>query len=194
MAKHIPTVTVANQKGGVGKSFIADEIAWALERAHVPFAFFDVDCQGGTCHATSSREEQAAAAVNVADMPGALIDELADVLEQTDVVVVPMRPNERDVPPTERMMRLVERDCPKATRVLVVNGWTRYLAAAAFEAHVDAWRADGWLVAYVPQSEAVARAGAAGKSVVEFARGTKVADAVRDVCELVLGQVIGHES
>ena len=56
---------------------------------------------------------------------------------------------------------------------------------------MDAWRADGWLVAYVPQSEAVARAGAAGKSVVEFARGTKVADAVRDVCELVLGQVIG---
>jgi len=158
--QHVPTITVANQKGGVGKSFIADELAWALERAGVPHAFYDLDQQGGTCHETSAPEERDAAVVNVFDMPGQLSDELHEALMQTDVLVVPVRPNERDVPPTQCLMDIAARRCPDAARVLVVNGLTRYLAAAAFEEHVDAWRADGWLVAHVPQSEAVARAGA----------------------------------
>lgn len=190
--KHTPTVSVVNQKGGVGKSFIADELAWAFERAGVAVAFYDVDAQGGTCHKTSGTDEQDAAAVNVVDTPGALIDELHDVLRQTDVAVLPVRPNERDVEPTERMMRIVERDCPRAAKVLVVNAWTRYLNAAVFEGHVSAWREAGWHVLYVPQAEAVGRAGAARQSVVTFARGSHVADAVRDVCEHVMGQVIGR--
>ena len=123
--QHVPTITVANQKGGVGKSFIADELAWALERAGVPHAFYDLDQQGGTCHETSAPEERDAAVVNVFDMPGQLSDELHEALMQTDVLVVPVRPNERDVPPTQCLMDIAARRCPDAARVLVVNGWTR---------------------------------------------------------------------
>lgn len=116
----MPTTTVANQKRCVGKSFIADELACALECLGVPFAFYDLDQRGGTCHETSTLEERDAAAVNVCDMPGQLSFELHEALMQTAVLVVPVRPSERDMPPTERMMRLVERDCSKAARAFVV--------------------------------------------------------------------------
>jgi chromosome partitioning protein len=33
------TILILNQKGGVGKTLIADELAFALERDNIPFNF-----------------------------------------------------------------------------------------------------------------------------------------------------------
>lgn len=33
------TILICNQKGGVGKTLIADEIAFALERDNIPYSF-----------------------------------------------------------------------------------------------------------------------------------------------------------
>ena len=42
------TVLVCNQKGGVGKTLIADELAFALERDKIRFNFYDLDtCEDG---------------------------------------------------------------------------------------------------------------------------------------------------
>ena len=43
-------ILVCNQKGGVGKSLIADELAFSFERSGVPVSFIDLDAQGGTVH------------------------------------------------------------------------------------------------------------------------------------------------
>ena len=40
-------VIVVNQKGGVGKTTFADEIAWGLERRGVEVGFGNLDRQGG---------------------------------------------------------------------------------------------------------------------------------------------------
>ena len=40
-------IAVANQKGGVGKTTFADEIAWGLERRGVKVGFGNLDRQGG---------------------------------------------------------------------------------------------------------------------------------------------------
>ena len=37
------TVLVCNQKGGVGKTLIADELAFALERDGIPYNFIDLE-------------------------------------------------------------------------------------------------------------------------------------------------------
>ena len=34
------TVLIANQKGGVGKTLIADELCFSLERDNIPYSFF----------------------------------------------------------------------------------------------------------------------------------------------------------
>lgn len=35
------TILVCNQKGGVGKSLVADEIAFSFERSGIPVSFYD---------------------------------------------------------------------------------------------------------------------------------------------------------
>lgn len=39
------TILVCNQKGGVGKSLVADEIAFSFERSGIPVSFYDLDAQ-----------------------------------------------------------------------------------------------------------------------------------------------------
>lgn len=183
------TVTVVNRKGGVGKSFIADEIAWALERDGVACAFWDFDGQGGTGHETSDAEEREAAEVYVVDTPGAITRQMRDLLKQTDVAVVPVTPVGSDVSATEYTMDVVESACPKAAKIVVVNAWTRFRTARAFEERADAWRSRGWEVRYVPNAEAVRRARDAGRSVCDVDRRCKAARAVSELCERVEGLV-----
>ena len=61
------TILVCNQKGGVGKSLVADEIAFSFERSGIPVSFYDLDAQGGTLHRT---QEADGAEVAVVDTPG----------------------------------------------------------------------------------------------------------------------------
>ena len=56
------TILVCNQKGGVGKSLVADEIAFSFERSGIPVSFYDLDTQGGTLHETHEAFVQAGAA------------------------------------------------------------------------------------------------------------------------------------
>lgn len=187
--KTTPTVTVVNQKGGVGKTFIADELAWAFERAGIPCAFLNFDKQGGTIHESSDAEKSRTAEVFVGDTPGALTRQLPDLLKQTDVAVVPTETDDGEVPSTEYTMSLVENNCPDAVRVPVVNKWTRFNAARDFEKHVDAWRERGWKVFYVPQSETVRQSKNKGRSVVTLVRRSRVARAVDELGRYVIEAV-----
>mgnify|MGYP003370982600 CR=1 FL=1 len=78
------TILVCNQKGGVGKSLVADEIAFSFERSGIPVSFYDLDAQGGTLHRT---QEADGAQVAVVDTPGALQEALSEWLKEADVVV-----------------------------------------------------------------------------------------------------------
>ena len=44
------TILLLNQKGGVGKTTIADELSFALERRGKAVAFVTTDPQGGSVH------------------------------------------------------------------------------------------------------------------------------------------------
>lgn len=78
-------IVVCNQKGGVGKSLVADELAFSLERSKLSTSFYDLDGQGGTLHETKEVES---AETSVVDTPGALQRELADWLKGTDFTCV----------------------------------------------------------------------------------------------------------
>ena len=157
------TILVCNQKGGVGKSLVADEIAFSFERSGIPVSFYDLDTQGGTLHET---HEADGAQVAVVDTPGALQEGLADWLKEADVVVIPTRTTSRDIEPLMRMRKAVFKN-GHAKIVYVMNGWNRFKAGLAGDQ----------TVATLPQSEAFVQAGAAGKSVVEFDRRGKAAKA-----------------
>lgn len=51
-------ILIINRKGGVGKTLVADELAFALDAKNVPYCFYDLDGQGGTLHEPVEMEYQ----------------------------------------------------------------------------------------------------------------------------------------
>src|SRR5699024_10062065 len=122
------TILVCNQKGGVGKSLVADEIAFSFERSGIPVSFYDLDAQGGTLHRT---HEADGAQVAVVDTPGALQEALSEWLKEADVVCIPTRTTSRDIEPLMRMRKAVFKHS-RAKIVYVMNGWNRFKASRDF--------------------------------------------------------------
>lgn len=176
------TILVCNQKGGVGKSLVADELCFSFERTSTPLAFYDLDAQGGTIHQQSPNS---GADVAVVDTPGTLHPDFAAWIASDDLVVVPTRASTRDIPPLLRTGEIViansKTDIPA---LIVVNAWNRFRACMDF---LD-WlrpRAPEKNTMILPQSEAFVQAAAAGRSVVDFAPGSQAAKATIALCNRV---------
>ena len=177
-------ILICNQKGGVGKSLIADELAFSFERSQIPLSFFDLDRQGGTIHQTAKRVQAQAAVI---DTPGALQRQLGEWIAHADVIVIPTRTTSRDIEPLMRMQRAVDAGArPGVPVVCVLNGWNRWRASADF---LEWLKGPGGVrfghLAKLPQSEQFVQASAAGKSVAEYARHSSAAKAVLELCGLI---------
>lgn len=174
-------ILVVAQKGGVGKSLIADELAFSLSRCGVPFSFYDLDSQGGTLHSSNTKE---GAKVAVIDTPGALQADLGKWLTQADAVIVPTRAAGRDIPPLLRIIDLVNEKCDKHIKFyVVVNFWNRYSATRDFIEWLSMKGIKDILL--IPQSEAITQASIAGLSVVEYAPNSAATTAIKKVCNRV---------
>lgn len=168
------TILVCNQKGGVGKSLIADELAFSLERDGVPIEFYDLDAQGGTLHTTGKTTN---AKVAIVDTPGALQEGMSDWVKAADLVVIPTRPTTRDMDPLLRMIDIVK--AHKNKKVLyVVNGWNRYRASRDFVQWFEGI-VDKDAILKLPQSEKYVQAAAARQSIIDYAPYTKAAQSTQ---------------
>jgi chromosome partitioning protein len=114
------TVLICNQKGGVGKTLIADELAFALERDKIPFNFYDLDEQGSAIHKTKKDPD---AVVQIVDTPGALQSNLTAWIDEADFVIVPTMMSNRDAAPLERMISILEPFKGKKPMLFVFNCW-----------------------------------------------------------------------
>lgn len=175
-------ILVCNQKGGVGKSLIADELAFSFERSKVPVSFVDLDAQGGTIHQTDQRED---AKVTVVDTPGALQAELKDWIAAADIIIIPTRTTSRDIEPLMRMQQAVGA-AQRAGKpvVYVLNGWNRWRASSDFLEWFKGNSGDVPIYK-LPQSEQFVQAGASGVSVVEYARHGAAVKATLELCNAV---------
>lgn len=165
-------VTMLNEKGGVGKSTIADELFSSFERTGVSVALINTDAQYGD----AARGDAETADVVIVDTPGTLPDNVDEMVAASDLIVVPTRPTARNVEPTCRVLTRVH-DADQDTPVLVVlvGTTTRGMAGARFASWLKGWLADEGYEGHVsmcgiPHSEAVGAAEMAGVSVIELVR------------------------
>lgn len=158
------TVLVCNQKGGVGKTLIADELAFALERDKIPFNFFDLDDQGSSIHKTSETPD---AEVQVIDTMGALHKNMTKWIEASDFIIVPTMMSNRDVQPLERMIKILEPYKNKIPTLYIFNRWNRYNITKDFIAWFNAKYPD-LRTAILVDTTAFNQAGACGISIEEY--------------------------
>lgn len=123
------TVLVISQKGGVGKSTLANEIAFSLDRTQTPYSFFDLDEQGGGAHDNVERDD---AEVAIVDTPGRITEEWPDWLQNADVVVVPVRASMLEQAAFERVRDMLDQYAPDVPHLIVLTHWNRYTTNREF--------------------------------------------------------------
>ena len=162
------TVVVMNKKGGVGKTTLSDEIAFALERMGRKVSFLSVDPQVGAIHGPG--EAGADADWLVVDTKGVLDEQSALIVAkaQPDWVVVPTMPSARSLPSTAETLDVVAREVGGAKVAIVLNGYTDDDVCAQVTRRVrDRSFSRGAPIFLVRRSDALERAALEGTSAWE---------------------------
>ena len=174
------TILICNQKGGVGKTLVADELAFGFDRDGIPYNLYDLDQQGGSVHKEVRTDN---AVVGIVDTPGALQPDLVDWMKDADLIIIPTKMTPRDLQPFLTMIETLKKNNIKAPVFYVFNEWNRYRATAEFEE----WFKEAFPVSIyyrIPKSEGFTQAALEGKSILEH-REYKSSFAALQIRELV---------
>ena len=174
------TIVFVSEKGGVGKTRLADELYYFYQRTGVPVSLYSFDGQykNRTADKKSDNPE-----VAVVDTPGRLMDDkTVQTLQGADLAVVPTRPTAGNIEAFTRTVALVKSNvsCP-----IVVNGGNRFSATRSFMEWLDGYMKKSGLdlVMTIPQAEVMVQAEAYSCSAVEINRHSPAAFAVSRFCE-----------
>lgn len=156
------TILVANSKGGVGKTTLASELAYAAQNSGLTFDYYDLDRQGGSSFADRQDPDSALAIV---DTPGSLTEDLGKYIRASDLIIVPTRMSYRDQQPLELMVKTV-RDAG-VPAIYALSQANRYRVCTDFIEWFTSAYPDEPVIA-IPQSELFPQAGLAGCSVCQL--------------------------
>lgn len=177
------TVVFANQKGGVGKSVLADELAFEMERSGIEYALYDLDGQGGLLHSPS---ENPKAKVSIIDTPGQLTGGVLDAIKIADVIVVPTRAAQKEMEPLQRTFEVVKKTKKKgATVIIVLNGWNRHTTYSLFEEWLKNEYPEFDRIVTVPQAEAFAQAEMLSMSVIDQSPRSAVSEQLKKLWTVI---------
>lgn len=173
-------VLFCNQKGGVGKTLLADECAFHFEKM-VSTSFLDLDMQGGSIHQTTEKNPDDK--IQIVDTPGALSEHMREWIKQADLVVIPTNCNRHDMIPLERMMKLAS-EFDKEKFIVVFNRWNRFTGTAEFINWFNI-SYPGYKTFLLQNSVALTDAAARNISITEYKPKHKAADAINDLMSLI---------
>lgn len=180
------TVLLLNQKGGVGKTTIADELAFALERRGQTVAFISTDPQGGSVHQVCEDPDYAEACdFQVVDTAGALRDGVDEWCRAADVILVPMLPSTRDMEPTMRTLEIAAASDTRAGIYVVVNNY--YVFGKLDKQLVEFLESEPYeVIAKIPRAVALSQAAAEGKSLADYDANSHALPALEHLADSIL--------
>lgn len=173
-------IVIMSQKGGVGKTALADEIAFSLERTNTSFVFYDLDPQRTALHDDHKDEEPQIAVVDT--KPGVDEDTL-DNVEDADFIVIPTKASIDDMVALKRTLKSV-RQVHKPT-LIVANMWNRFKNCKSYMKWLTDYLEDGEQVLTLNQSEWIPNSREAEVSVIQAAKRTKVRSQLQKILNTV---------
>ena len=182
------TILMLNQKGGVGKTTIADELSFALERRGKTVAFVTTDPQGGSVHEVCDDPDFAEECdFQVVDTAGVLVGGVNDWCRAANLILVPMLPSTRDMEPTLRTLDIVRESGTGAKAYVIVNNFYAYgtLDRQLVE-YLEGEEVP--IIAKIPRAVALSRAAAAGVSVAEYDPTSHVVAPIELLADSVLNE------
>lgn len=178
------TLLVANQKGGVGKTTLADELTFALERKGKTVAFMNLDPQGGAVHAPTMPD--GTEDYQVVDTPGALNKDFLQWCKNADIIVIPVLPSMLDLVPFQRSYKLIEQaKVPKNRIGVVVNRFDeRREIDREFMSFMENAGYPVW--GTIPTATVFAKSNSMQTSVYELEKTSKATCAIENIVEKIL--------
>ena len=176
------TILLVNQKGGVGKTTFADEIAWGLARRGHKVGFGNLDPQGGARHTDGILDDDDA--VNVVDTPGFLSDKLFEYAKNADIAIIPVQPGTLGLKPMKRTLNLVTDANPNLDVGIIVNNFAANQTVD--RQFLELLEADDLpVLGTVPTAAAFKQGSALGKPVCEIQKNGKAARAVESILDQI---------
>ncbi len=175
-------ILVAQQKGGVGKTTIADELAFALERRGYDVGIQNLDNQGGMVHEPTmlTGEEDYV----VIDTPGHLGKEFSAWCKNADIILMPTQASNLDRGPLDRCWEAAGMANPKAVRGVVLNRFDSHrLLDRSFERFLD--NAEMPVFAKIPTATAFAQANMLGQSVWDLGENSRAVSAIESLADAI---------
>lgn len=180
------TILIMNQKGGVGKTLIADELAYALERDEIPFNFYDLDGQGSARHQANKVDR---AEVQIVDTAGALNDKMLEWMAHADFVIIPTMMSASDMRPLVRMIEICGQNAVTKPVLYVFNRFNRFSVARDFCEWFDKKYPDLKTIT-LAETVAFQQAHLMGESIVKYQpnnKGAKDIDKIYSIIKFELG-------
>ncbi len=206
-------ITIAQQKGGAGKTTLAVNLAVGFAKAGKSVALMDIDPQGsagrwfmtradstedpGLTFSTASawgvsyevRKLSEAHDIVIIDTPPKADSDLRPALRAADLVLVPIASSQLDLWAVEAVLYLAERERKPTMMVMTRSRAGTRLAAEVRQqaSELDAGIADGMMANRVVYAESLGK----GKAALEFPKGPAHEEITQLVAEIdsVLGQV-----
>ncbi|WP_164437874.1 ParA family protein, partial [Streptococcus equi] len=151
-------ILLLNQKGGVGKTTLADEICFGLERRGFRVAFTSIDPQGGSLHSSVTDNVVVKKSdFHVIDTAGQLKEEMKQWCRDADAILVPILPSPKDFEPTLRTLELINASDTSALVYVVVNQFsTRGVLDRDIVAFLES--EDIPVLGYIPRTVVISKA------------------------------------
>lgn len=123
MTEDKPTyILLMNKKGGVGKTTIADELTFCLERRGHKVSFVSTDPQRGSLHETVNDQTTLdESEYIVIDTHGGVVDQTYRLAAASDLIIVPFNPVPKNLPSTFDTLAIIKDSGSKAEVFLILN-------------------------------------------------------------------------